>query len=383
MHPIIIIGSGMAAYTLAREFRKLDKETALTIITADDGDAYSKPMLSTALAQNKAPDQLINARVESMREQLDAQILTHRQVLAIDATAKQVQLQDQTLDYSQLVLALGADPVRPQLAGDAADAVLSVNDLSDYARFRAAIVNARRVAILGGGLIGCEFANDLATAGYQVDIVHPQAYPLERLLPEAAATALRDGLANLGVTWHLQRMAVAVDHHGDSLMLSLNDGTSIETDAVLSAIGLRPRVQLAQNAGIHAGRGIRVNRQLQTNVPGIYAIGDCAEVEGHVLPYVLPLMAQARALAVTLTGTPTGVAYPAMPVVVKTPACPIAVAAPSVPDSATWAVDCQEDGICALYQDANGQLLGFALTGKAVQQRQTLVKQLPPILTMQ
>lgn len=383
MHPIIIIGSGMAAYTLAREFRKLDKETALTIITADDGDAYSKPMLSTALAQNKAPDQLINARVESMREQLDAQILTHRQVLAIDATAKQVQLQDQTLDYSQLVLALGADPVRPQLAGDAADAVLSVNDLSDYARFRAAIVNARRVAILGGGLIGCEFANDLATAGYQVDIVHPQAYPLERLLPEAAATALRDGLANLGVTWHLQRMAVAVDHHGDSLMLSLNDGTSIETDAVLSAIGLRPRVQLAQNAGIHAGRGIRVNRQLQTNVPGIYAIGDCAEVEGHVLPYVLPLMAQARALAVTLTGTPTGVAYPAMPVVVKTPACPIAVAAPSVPDRATWAVDCQEDGICALYQDANGQLLGFALTGKAVQQRQTLVKQLPPILTMQ
>ncbi|ARU30285.1 FAD-dependent oxidoreductase [Sulfuriferula sp. AH1] len=383
MHPIIIIGSGMAAYTLAREFRKLDKETALTIVTADDGDAYSKPMLSTALAQNKAPDQLVNARVESMREQLDAQILTHRQVLAIDATAKQVQLQDQTLVYSQLVLALGADPVRPQLAGDATDAVLSVNDLSDYARFRAAIVNAKRVAILGGGLIGCEFANDLATAGYQVDIVHPQAYPLERLLPEAAATALRDGLAKLGVTWHLQRMAVAVDHHGDNLIVSLNDGSSIETDAVLSAIGLRPRTQLAQNAGIHAGRGIRVNRQLQTNVPGIYAIGDCAEVEGHVLPYVLPLMAQARALAVTLSGTPTSVAYPAMPVVVKTPACPIAVAAPSVPDSATWAVDCQEDGICALYQDANGQLLGFALTGKATQQRQTLAKQLPPILAMQ
>lgn len=382
-HPIIIIGSGMAAYTLAREFRKLDKETALTIVTADDGDAYSKPMLSTALAQNKAPDQLINARVESMREQLDAQILTHRQVLAIDAAAKQVQLQDQMLAYSQLVLALGADPVRPQLAGNAADAVLSVNDLNDYARFRAAIVNAKRVTILGGGLIGCEFANDLATAGYQVDIVHPQAYPLERLLPEAAATALREGLANLGVTWHLQRMAIAVDHQGDRLVVSLNDGSTIETDAVLSAIGLRPRTQLAQNAGIHAGRGIRVNRQLQTNVPGIYAIGDCAEVEGHVLPYVLPLMAQARALAVTLSGTPTSVAYPAMPVVVKTPACPIAVAVPSVPDSAIWAVDCQEDGICALYQDANGQLLGFALTGKATQQRQALTKQLPPILTMQ
>ncbi|MDR3391386.1 MAG: FAD-dependent oxidoreductase [Sulfuriferula sp.] len=383
MHPIIIIGSGMAAYTLAREFRKLDKETALTIITADDGDAYSKPMLSTALAQNKAPDQLVNAKVESMREQLNAQILSNQQVLAIDAAAKQLQLQDQTLSYSKLILALGADPVRAQLAGDAADAVMSINDLTDYARFRAAIVNAKRVAILGGGLIGCEFANDLAAAGFHVEIVHPQAYPLERLLPEAAAIALRDGLAGLGVVWHLQRMAVAVDHHGDDLVVSLNDGSTVAADAVLSAIGLRPRTQLAQHAGIHTGRGIRVNRQLQTNVPDVYAIGDCAEVEGHVLPYVLPLMAQARALAATLSGTPTNVAYPAMPVVVKTPACPIALAAPSVPDSASWTVDCQEDGICALYQDANGQLLGFALTGKATQQRQALAKQLPPILTMQ
>lgn len=383
MQPIIIIGSGMAAYTLAREFRKLDKEMPLTVITADDGDAYSKPMLSTALAQNKMPDQLVNAKVESMREQLNAQILTHQQVQAIDPTAKQVHLKDQTLAYSQLVLALGADPVRPQLAGDAGSAVLSVNDLTDYARFRAAIVNAKRVTILGGGLIGCEFANDLAGAGYQVDIVHPHAYPLERLLPEAAGVELKNNLAKIGVVWHLQRMTVAVDHQGDSLLVSLNDGSSIKTDAVLSAIGLRPRIQLAQQAGIQTGRGIRVNRQLQTSVPDIYALGDCAEVEGHVLPYVLPLMAQARALAATLSGTLTGVAYPAMPVVVKTPAYPIAVAAPSVADSAVWAVDCQEDGICALYQDAQGQLLGFALTGKATQQRQALAKQLPPILAMQ
>lgn len=383
MHPIIIIGSGMAAYTLAREFRKLNKDTALTVITADDGDAYSKPMLSTALAQNKTPDQLINAKVDSMREQLNAQILTHQQVLAIDPAAKQVQLKEHLLNYSQLVLALGADVVRPQLAGDAASAVLSVNDLADYARFRGAIVNAKHITILGGGLIGCEFANDLAGAGYQVDIVHPHAYPLERLLPEAAGLELQRKLGNIGVTWHLQRMAVAVDHQGDRLVMSLNDGATIETDTVLSAIGLRPRIQLAQQAGIQAGRGIRVNRLLQTSVPDIYALGDCAEVEGHVLPYVLPLMAQARALAVTLSGTPTAVAYPAMPIVVKTPAYPIAVAVPSVQDGAVWAVACQEDGICALYQDAQGQLLGFALTGKATQQRQTLAKQLPPILAMQ
>lgn len=383
MHPIIIIGSGMAAYTLAREYRKLNKDTPLMVVTADDGDAYSKPMLSTALAQNKQPDQLVNAKVESMREQLNAKILTHQQVIAIDASAKQVQLKDQLLPYSKLVLALGADPVKPQLAGDAASAVMSVNDLGDYARFRGAIISAKRITILGGGLIGCEFANDLAAAGYQVSIAHPHAYPLERLLPEPAALELQNGLAQLGVSWYLQRMAIAVDHQDDHLLVSLNDGTTIAADAVLSAIGLRPRTQIARNAGIHVGRGIRVNRQLQTNVPDIYALGDCAEVEGHVLPYVLPLMAQARALAVTLSGTPTNVLYPAMPVVVKTPACPIAVATPSVPDSASWLVDNQADGICALYQDAGGQLLGFALTGKATQQRQHLAKQLPPILAAQ
>jgi rubredoxin-NAD+ reductase len=377
--PIIIIGSGMAAYTLAREFRKLDAVTALTIITADAGDAYSKPMLSTALTQGKAPAQLVNMSADKMREQLNATILTNTAVVAIDVAQQSVQLANATLTYSKLVLALGADPVRPQLTGNAAEHVYSVNDLADYSRFRAALANKKRVILFGGGLIGCEFANDLVNAGYSVDIVHPHHYPLERLMPEAAGMAIKTGLANLGVRWHLG-FAVAVDEDNSELRVTLNNGDTITTDVALSAIGLRPRIQLALSAGINTQRGIQVDRQLRTNVPDVYAIGDCAEVAGHVLPYVLPLMAQARALAATLAGTATDVAYPAMPVIIKTPACPTAVATPNQLDSGTWQVESTEDGVCALYQDAQGLLLGFALTGTAISQRQTLAKQLPPIL---
>ena len=380
MEPIVIIGSGLAGYTLARELRKLDKSVPLIIITADDGRYYSKPLLSNALAQGKTADQLASAVAPAMAEQLNAEVLVYSRVEEIDPLARSVRVAQRLIAYSKLVMALGADPVRPQLAGDAADSVLSVNDLMDYARFRARITGARHITILGGGLIGCEFANDLSQAGHQVDVVHPAQHPLDRLLPPAAAQDLQRALAEAGVTWHLGRTASAVSHAPAGYAVTLNDGTVIAADAVLAAIGLRPRILLAQAAGIRTARGIQVNRLLETSAADVYALGDCAEVAGHVLPYVLPLMAQARALAATLAGTLTQVVYPAMPVVVKTPACPVAVATVAEGLPGTWQVASEEDGVCALFQDEKQGLLGFALTGKQAGQRQVLAKRLAALL---
>ena len=149
-----------------------------------------------------------------------------------------------------------------------------------------------------------------------------------------------------------------------------------EADVVLSAIGLRPRTLLAQAAGIPVGRGIQTNGLLETGAPNVYAMGDCAEVEGLNLPYVQPLMVQARALAATLTGTPTAVVYPAMPVMVKTPAHPVAVLPPKPGVAGGWKVECGEAGICALHTDAAGRLQGFVLTGSETGRRNTLVKEL-------
>lgn len=376
MHPIVIVGSGLAGYTLLKEIRKRDTATLVTLVTADDGAFYSKPNLSNALAAGKSAAALASASAEDMAAAQGATVLTHTRVTAIDTQRQRIRSDAGELEYGKLVLALGADPLPHGLAGSGAASVLAVNDLADYAAFRSAIAGKQRVAVLGGGLIGCEFANDLAHAGFAVDVVHLGEWPLERLLPVEAGQRLADSLAALGVKWHFGRTATGVERTATGYRVALDNGEVIETDVVLSAIGLRPRTGLAQAAGIPTGRGIRTDRLLQTGAPNVYAMGDCAEVEGLNLPYVQPLLLQARALAATLAGTPTPVVYPAMPVMVKTPAHPVAALPPQAGATGGWQVECGDTGVCALHTDGSGRLQGFVLTGGETGRRSALLKEL-------
>ena len=380
MEPLVIVGSGLAGYSLARELRKLDAAVPLTILSRDDASFYSKPMLSNALASGKSAAQIASASAEQMAAQLGARIVAGIEVEAIDGASRTLHAGGEAIRYSKLVLALGADPVALPLEGNGASDIMRVNDLQSYARFRTAIEGKTTVALLGAGLIGCEFANDLAGVGYKVHVVDPAPLPLGRLLPAAAAQRLQTALAAMGVVWHLETTAKAVTRDAEGLQLELADGTRFAADAVLSAVGLRPRTRLAQGAGLKVERGIVTNRLLQTSVANIYALGDCAEVEGFSLPYVLPLMQAARALAKTLIGTPTPVVYPAMPVVVKTPAMPAVVCPPPAVPGA-WATQQDADGIEARFEDLGGKLLGFALVGSAIARKQALTKLAPPLLS--
>jgi rubredoxin---NAD+ reductase len=238
MDPIVIIGTGLAGYSLARELRKLDQETPLVLLSADDGRFYSKPLLSNALAKGKDADALATASAGEMAQQLKAEVRNHCPVRALRPANREVELEDGHLRYERLVLALGADPIRIPFAGDAADEVLSINDLTDYARFRARLLDTRRVMILGAGLIGCEFANDLCQAGYQVAVADLADQPLGRLLPPESGAALRAGLAAAGVEWHLGTGAERVDRAGNGYRVTLANGETVEADLVLSAIGL-------------------------------------------------------------------------------------------------------------------------------------------------
>lgn len=376
MNPIVIIGSGLAGYTLLKELRKRDTTTPVTLVTADDGTFYSKPNLSNALAAKRTAAELAAATAEKLAGEHIATILTHTRVTAIDTATQRMTTDAGAIDYSRLVLALGADPIPHGLSGEGAADVLAVNDLADYAVFRRAIEGQKRITVLGGGLIGCEFANDLAHAGFEVDVVHLGAWPLERLLPVEAGQRLTDGLAGLGVTWYFGRRAERVECAAAGYRVVLDNGETLAAETVLSAIGLLPRTRLAIAAGIPAGRGIQTNRLLETGAPNVYAMGDCAEVDGMNLPYVMPLMAQARALAATLSGTPTPVVYQPMPVIVKTPAHPVAVLPPRMGATGGWQVECLDTGVCALHVDANGVLQGFALTGSETGRRAALVKSL-------
>ncbi|KGM41052.1 pyridine nucleotide-disulfide oxidoreductase [Aquabacterium sp. NJ1] len=386
---VVIIGSGLAGYNVARELRKADANVPIVVVSRDHAGFYSKPMLSNALAGKKTAATLVMKPAEKMSEDIKGRVIANSAVTGIDTQARTVTLASgEVLTYRDLVLALGADPIRLPLKGDAADTVLSVNDLDDFARFAEALDTAaggqpvKRVAILGAGLIGCEFANDLLHRGIEPTVLDLADRALARLLPAEASARLQDKLQAGGTTFRFGVGVQSVDKADGGLKLTLSDGSTMQTDLVLSAIGLKPRTHLATEAGVLTGRGVMVNRELATNVPHVYAVGDCAEVDGHLLPYVLPLMAQARALAATLAGKPTPVAYPAMPVVVKTPAWPTVVCPPPANAAGNWTVKADDESVEARFTAADNpeQLLGFALQGKAVTQRQAMAALVPAVL---
>jgi rubredoxin---NAD+ reductase len=199
-------------------------------------------------------------------------------------------------------------------------------------------------------------------------------------LHPAAAAAVQAGLESIGAKFHLGPVLTRLQKVADGLEAHLSDGQIIPCDVVVSAIGLRPRIDLAAAAGVQINRGVMVDRYLKTSHANIYALGDCAEVDGLNLLYVMPLMSCARALAQTLAGNPTPVSYGPMPITVKTPVCPLVVSPPPRGSEGIWSVEGQGADIKALCHSADGQLLGYALTGGAVMEKLALNKQLPPLL---
>ncbi len=422
MNPIIIIGAGLAGWTTAREFRKLDATTPVVMITNDSGDFYAKPTLSNAFAQKKAPDQLVVTPAAKMAETQNVTLLAHTRVTSFDPYVKTVTIDKDgvtnSLDFSSLVLATGAQPIRIPTAGDAADQVLSVNSLEDFTSFFEVLKSASsrridylssyennsnkgnenaasftaKIVIMGAGLIGCEFANDLINAGYQVSVVDPASRPLGALLPEAASEQLRQALQDLGVEWHFGTTVQAVDktesQTGEdaesALQVTLATGQTITADVVLSAIGLRADTRLAAAAGLACERGIQVDAALQTSAPNVYALGDSAQYASAgnaTLPYVMPIMNAARALAQTLaqtlTGKKTDVVFPIMPVAVKTPALPLMIAPPAMGSKGQWTS--AEANVWQFNTEQN-VVTGFVLAGAQTSKRAEMVKLLQSAL---
>ena len=387
MHPIVIIGSGMAGYTLAREFRKLNTEQELLMICADDAVNYAKPTLSNALVGNKSPDQIGLGDAAKMAAQLNMQIETETWVQEIDASAHQLTLakdgQVSTQHYAKLILAVGANPIRLAIAGDGSDDIHVVNSLIDYRQFRDNLDQCadKKVVILGAGLIGCEFANDLQNTGHHVTVIDLAPQPLGRLLPPHVAHAFQHNLEEIGIHFALSTTVEKISKTDAGYLVALANGQSLHADVVLSAIGLQPNITLAKTAHIETSRGVITNLLLETNQNDIYAMGDCAEVNGTLLPYVMPLMQQARALAKTLSGDTTQVHYPAMPVAVKTPAAPLTVLPTPIGVEAEWQTEELEDGMLAKAIDQEGTLRGFVLLGAtAAKQRLSLTKLVPDLI---
>ncbi|AQQ68155.1 hypothetical protein Mag101_11295 [Microbulbifer agarilyticus] len=381
--PIVIIGSGLAGYTLVKELRKLDQQTPVVILTADDGRFYSKPLLSTGFHKQKTADDLATATAVEMANEYQIEVRTMSEVTAIDTAGQCVELDSQKLPYSKLVLANGAACIDAPLTGNGLEHVHSVNDLTDYARFHTAMKGVQKVLIIGAGLIGSEYANDLVQSGYKVDVVDPMPNVLSSLLPATAANSVQAALEEAGVTFHFKTVVNTVKRSKGShaVVAQLDNGDAIEADIVLSAIGVRPRTDLAAAAGLQTNRGILVDRNLKTSADNVYALGDCAEVDGHVLFYVAPLMASARALARTLTGETTAVKYGTLPITIKTTLYPVVTNPPPRDCEGEWTIEqTTVHGVRAVFRDTDGKVGGFALTGQCVTEREALVQETPPVM---
>jgi rubredoxin-NAD+ reductase len=372
--PIVIIGTGLAGYSLARELRKLTPDLPLVLLTRDDGHAYSKPLLSTAFARHKTPDELSTGDPGQMAEALNATVRTFCTVDAIEPRQKVLHIGSERLAYDKLVLATGASVRQLTIPGANHPRVYSINSLMDFRRFHAAVQGKRKIAIIGAGLIGCEYANDLIAGGFEVDLITPSATPLNALIPPRAGQVLADGLVAAGIGLRLQRIPVAIHELDTGLAIELDNGQRIVADAVVSAIGIQADICLALTAGLRTRTGIITDATLQTSTPDIYALGDCAEIEGRIRYYVMPLMASARALAQTLNGNPTPISFGAMPVATKTPACPIIACPPEPGVEGEWQTEGHDPNLILRFVDAQNQLRGFVLTGECIKEKQGLGK---------
>lgn len=364
--PIVIIGSGHAGYGLAQALRKADDKVEIIVITRECGHLYSKPALSIGLVQGKSIETLSGEAPFAIEKRLNISVRSFCEVQRIDTATKTLHTNLGDLAYGQLVLASGAEPIRLPIDGNR-EAIVSVNNLEDYKAFRSALVGKRRIAILGDGLIGCEFANDLAASGFEVSVIGLGRWPMERLLPQEVGAQLQNALQAQGVRWHLQNTLKRVDKTDAGYRLLLADGAQLEADIVLSAVGLRPSVALAERAGLAIGRGIQVDDHMRTSQPGVFALGDCIEIDGQLLPYLAPINQGVQALSRTLLGQPTRVSYPHMPIIVKTPAAPLSVLPPASGCEGDWKCTATTDGMSAGFYDTQGHLRGFVLLGKEAQ----------------
>jgi rubredoxin-NAD+ reductase len=387
---LVIVGAGLAGWTTAREFRRLDTSTPVVLVTADSGDFYAKPTLSNACAQKRLAEQLVTTPAAKMAEALNVRLLAQSQMQAVDAAGHCLKVthadgSSESLTYRQLVLATGAHPIKVPMQGAAAAQVQSINQLTDLAQFQQALgASPKTVLVMGAGLIGCEFANDLVLGGHTVHVVDPATRPLTALLPPAASEQLQAALLALGVVWHLGTTIQSLNPRadGNGLSATLANGHALSADLVLGAVGLRADTAVAHAAGLRCERGVVVDELLHTSAPDIFALGDCAQYAsagGRTLPYVMPIMNAARALATTLAGTPTNLVFPLMPVSIKTPAWPIVVAAPDPRITGGWIAEdldaeAAQAGGAWRFMDAEGQQRGFVLTGKQSTRRMELSK---------
>jgi rubredoxin-NAD+ reductase len=373
---LVIVGAGVAGWSTAEAYRREDPNRRIVLVTADGAPVYPKPALSNALQQGRSPDEIIETSGQERARALGIQLRPFTRVLSVDASRQRLITASGGIPYGDLVLATGARPSVPPLAGDGVTSIHTVNDLESYRHWSASLGDAQRITVLGTGLVGTEMAEDLNAAGYEVIMADPAPTPLRRFLPEALGRQLVGALTAAGVDVRCGTTVARVERRaGGDFQLTDEAGETWTSDRVLSATGLKPVLDLAQSAGAAVGHGVQVDQWLRTSVDHIYAVGDGAEVAGRCYAFIEPIQRQARALAATLAGTDAP--FEALPpmIRVKTPSLPLAVCPPPA-DDGIWH-ESESRGTDRLLVHYTGDALdGFAASGEFTKQASDLYQRI-------
>ena len=270
---IVIIGGGAAGFAAAEMLRREGFGGALTLVSADESAPYDRPNLSKDYLAGTAPEEWIPLRSEEFYADNDIDLRLCTKAKSIDATGRSVTLADgNTVAFTKMLLATGAEPIRLQCPGADLPHVHTLRSLADSRSLRDRARPNARAVIVGASFIGLEAAAALRHRKVAVHVVAPESRPMERVLGPAMGDFVRALHESNGVAFHLGRTVAAIDEHG----VQLDDGSRLEADVVLVGIGVRPRLRLAEDAGLATDRGVLVNEYLETSAPGIFAAGDIA-----------------------------------------------------------------------------------------------------------
>lgn len=366
--PVVVVGGGIAGWTAVERIRSYLPEQPITLVSACDASVYHKPALSIAIAKGKAPDDLVEQTAEARAATLGLTLRTGTRALRIDTARQRLVTTRGTLRYKALVLAVGATQKRVPVPTASGAETLTVNDLDSYRRLRRRVDGAsRRVAIIGAGLIGCELAEDLAAGGHAVTLIDQAPQPLSALLPRPVGVLLAESQNTHGITYLGGSNVEGIDAGANGQLVKLAGGQTVAADVVLSAIGLQPVTAMAAKAAIATGRGVLANGEdMSTSAPGVYAVGDCAEVNGRVYSYIEPIQRQAEAVAAALAGDSRPFVSAPPLVRIKTPSLPLVVCPPSG-RTGRWRTVSADGRDWHLEYRSGATLLGFALSGTCTQ----------------
>jgi NADPH-dependent 2,4-dienoyl-CoA reductase/sulfur reductase-like enzyme/nitrite reductase/ring-hydroxylating ferredoxin subunit len=269
---VVIVGAGAAGTAAAEMLRRCGFDGSLTIVD-DDADApYDRPNLSKDYLAGNAPEEWIPLRPPGFHAEHRIEIVRGR-ASRIDVPGHRLEIDGRdALPFDALLLATGAEPVHLNLPGEASAPVHYLRTLADSRRIIDAAKRSKRAVVIGGSFIGLETAASLLARGVDVHVVAPEAVPLERVMGHELGDFIRTLHEEKGVHFHLGRKPARLEP--DAVVL--DDGTRLDADLVVIGVGVRPRLALAEQAGVVMDRGVVVNERLETSVPGIYAAGDIA-----------------------------------------------------------------------------------------------------------